>query len=1510
MFPKESAAMLEHSPTTVHRLSSINAERELVWQSNLKSALKVALENYKPVLALFTHPNCQWCERLKFESLRDPEIEELLKHFALVEIDISMERATARTYQVSGVPTILLLYSDGRTREKVSGYRTAANLKTLLERQLNPDFVDKRDTDSRELLSQLESGSVADENWPLIMAAMGKKQHRRQMRNKILDMKVFPLQQLLELLSNKRIAVRLGALELLEEHLGENFGYDPWLPPDQNDENMEALQRFKTSAQNDQEAGGVRFSSLSAEQIDTYVRDIVAGNRQRTLRAKRMLEQGGEDAALRLSSFIEQNPDLPEGVIRRIKETQYTVMVPSLLGLPSSTVAHRLVYGNLDVRLKCIEALEAMREKAIPILTDFLEDENPMVRESAVDALSSIGGKRVGSILAQHLEEEDGDEVVFSIIKSLGGLRSGDSLELLKEYSSHPSEDLAIAALGSIARMDTRLAKTELKQALKDSRWRVRVAALEAVRKLKLKDLNAEVAERLDDDDEFVRHTAVKTLTTLSGKGGKTERLEKAFLKDDLLKGPVIAAFGSLDKPLPPSFKPALEGKSPEILLAVLEGLSKCGKKGLPIASEYLDHSNLDVACTAIRFVASRGMDQTKYQNKIIKVLGSQQKKKVTAALESIKIRSDLPGGTVSSREEIYLGDVLASSSNEDEDGNPDSESSEIEDLFGAFEEEDEESNGEESDAEENRSPEEENPAANLEALFADFGSGQGDEQDQQESAENNGVHTDAKGLKGLAEIARRHFEKTQDEEMRFAAAMVLLKLGEESVLPYLDTEMKQTTVERRIAVASLFNKLSVAEIQPLKKTLLNDSSESVRRAAVKSMLSIALKAKSHLDAVFEELLREESMLKLDDVFDTYNWQFVAARNAIAKNALRKWGLKLLNAENPAKRTFGILLLAKSWRKGDSKQLNKFMESEDPFQRRAAYYALGINERKSLHPMLDKVARDPSHHVRLVLPHVYTRRKEYGGGSNDWMHYLDKNRFVRGRHHYSSRTGNAGSLADKPRETLLELTSDEAPEVRIESYLCLLSNRTAIDLPGLIRTVQSFPDRERASGKIGDFLAQNYKMLGQSFEVLLPYLDYSRMPEDHIKKIKKHFHADNGAEEKNAEKEVVYREGDTPLSKAFREVEDKGGQPAETPPLRIFYFSTAGCSDCARVEAMLQEMKQVFQSLEVVRKDMKKVAAMRLNETLSQRFNVPHESRLVTPSVFASQGFLVRKEISFAELGNLLASSATSPWQDFAELSEQKLVEADESISHRYSAMGIGVVLSAGLLDGINPCAFATIIFLLSYLQVAKRKPSETARVGGAFIVAVFLSYLTMGFGIARVLTELTVLRYFGQALTWAMAAMALGIMLLNIRDGILCMSGRLDDTALQLPWFLKRRIHSTIRVGARHSHFIVAAFVAGVVISFLELACTGQVYLPTILFMLNTGQGDSTTIMYLLCYNLAFVAPLIVVFGFAYFGLSSDSLGHLMRKHAAAVKFATAILFLGLSVFLLFGDQVLTAMN
>jgi cytochrome c biogenesis protein CcdA len=97
-----------------------------------------------------------------------------------------------------------------------------------------------------------------------------------------------------------------------------------------------------------------------------------------------------------------------------------------------------------------------------------------------------------------------------------------------------------------------------------------------------------------------------------------------------------------------------------------------------------------------------------------------------------------------------------------------------------------------------------------------------------------------------------------------------------------------------------------------------------------------------------------------------------------------------------------------------------------------------------------------------------------------------------------------------------------------------------------------------------------------------------------------------------------------------------------------------------------------------------------------------------------------------------------------------------------------------------------------------------------------------------------------------------------------------------------------------------LSALTVGFLVSVLEAVCTGQVYLPTITFVLKATPLKLHALGYLALYNIMFIVPLFVIFLFALLGATSEDFSRFMKRHLAAIKLLMAVLFFALGIFLL----------
>ena len=91
-----------------------------------------------------------------------------------------------------------------------------------------------------------------------------------------------------------------------------------------------------------------------------------------------------------------------------------------------------------------------------------------------------------------------------------------------------------------------------------------------------------------------------------------------------------------------------------------------------------------------------------------------------------------------------------------------------------------------------------------------------------------------------------------------------------------------------------------------------------------------------------------------------------------------------------------------------------------------------------------------------------------------------------------------------------------------------------------------------------------------------------------------------------------------------------------------------------------------------------------------------------------------------------------------------------------------------------------------------------------------------------------------------------------------------------------------------------------GFFVSVFELACTGQIYFPTIAYLVKS-DGGARNYLFLVLYNVGFIVPLLAVFALTYTGVSSKRITVFFRRRMGVVKLATAMLFAGLAALTFF---------
>ena len=221
--------------------------------------------------------------------------------------------------------------------------------------------------------------------------------------------------------------------------------------------------------------------------------------------------------------------------------------------------------------------------------------------------------------------------------------------------------------------------------------------------------------------------------------------------------------------------------------------------------------------------------------------------------------------------------------------------------------------------------------------------------------------------------------------------------------------------------------------------------------------------------------------------------------------------------------------------------------------------------------------------------------------------------------------------------------------------------------------------------------------------------------------------------------------------------------------------------------------------------------------------------------------------------------------------------------------------LIAGIADGVNPCAIATMIFLISFMATRKKSKGQILVIGMTYSATVFLTYFAMGLGMKGILEHLKGYSIISNIVRWGAFSVAALVAVGSFRDALVFKkTGDADKISLQLPKMVKLRIHKVISGNLSGTSLVIGAIITGFLVTLLEAICTGQMYVPYIVAMTQKSSLRLTGYLYLLFYNFLFVLPLLIVMVLAYYGLKWSDLAKNTRANMTALKILLGVVMTG----------------
>ncbi|WP_048152789.1 cytochrome c biogenesis CcdA family protein [Methanolacinia paynteri] len=369
--------------------------------------------------------------------------------------------------------------------------------------------------------------------------------------------------------------------------------------------------------------------------------------------------------------------------------------------------------------------------------------------------------------------------------------------------------------------------------------------------------------------------------------------------------------------------------------------------------------------------------------------------------------------------------------------------------------------------------------------------------------------------------------------------------------------------------------------------------------------------------------------------------------------------------------------------------------------------------------------------------------------------------------------------------------------------------------------------------------------------------------------------------------QAVYAwEGETNFSYVHTGVsqEDQFRQLISTANTTATVFYSSHCSSCNRVIPFIENLSESYPGIEVHYYDIYNSTE---NLTLMYEFGIRYNMHYVSyPILFTGNTVVLPGMAPIMENAGDVFYSLDKGLIPDTEYEKQWLTEEEyyqnESLGENMLT-DLSIIAAAGLLDGINPCAFAVLVFLLVSLMASG--PGKKVIISGLlYTSAVFIFYVLAGLGI------MSIVGFSGLSLYFSIFAgiVAITAGLINITDAL----QKNPEASLSIPASSKGVIGRFVAKATLPSSFLL-----GIIVGMFELPCTGGIYLA-IISLLSSEMTFYEGVPYLILYNLFFVVPLLLITFAVALGLSPKFVDSARIKYRNKLRLVMGIVLIIIGAF------------
>jgi len=508
-----------------------------VTHPTLRAASEAAAADQSLVLLVFSAEWCGPCKELKANTLSAPEFLQQAGVLHVADVDIDLNQKLTASFSVEAIPTLALLTSDGKIAGRHTGFVSVSELLAFItEGRRRAKSGQWEGTAPADKYTEYARKAAADElttnDLCQLVDMLGEADpaDRAAAAKILLGQREAVVPVLIDAIHHPYLGVRLAAADLLQRLAPDVMAIDPWQGPDELTNSVAALRKWWSDTGRLPAAISRPLLDPSAENsIRAELETLRGDDPVRRTEAMSTLAGAGTGALPAVREALrraEKNAD--QRALGLLEDVHWAILVSDSIEQRTGGVRKTLARGKSLERQGAAERLGRAGAEALPVLGELANDSDSLVAESAVRALSSIGGREAVPAMAALLQSSDSN-LRMTAAQALGQSKSPDAIKPLLAVMDDPNEVVACTAIAALEEAHPENSEwrgrsssmpedisTGLKRCLADPRWRVRAAAAEAAGKLSANELAEDIKNLLEDSDGFVVQNALAALVKLN----------------------------------------------------------------------------------------------------------------------------------------------------------------------------------------------------------------------------------------------------------------------------------------------------------------------------------------------------------------------------------------------------------------------------------------------------------------------------------------------------------------------------------------------------------------------------------------------------------------------------------------------------------------------------------------------------------------------------------------------------------------------------------------------------------------------------------------------------------------------------------------------------------------------------------------------------------------------------------------------------------------------------------